>query len=134
MYDSIPSLERVIQVLTRRLCADTIDSPQEHAAIAAREANAYFDPRCVAPPSPEYTEHARLDAHAPPIRAMAGLMGHTPQYGVRMDGAQPRFQSLSFEGEESALAPPPEYAHIGGRNMQRITSNVPSPSGSPRLI
>lgn len=109
-------------------------SAEEHAAIAAREANAYFDPRSVAPPSPEYTEHARLDA--PPNRAMAGNIGDSPQYSVRTSGAQPRFQSLSFEGEEAALAlaPPPEYAHIGGRNRQRVTSNVPSPLGSPRLI
>lgn len=104
-------------------------SAEEQAAIAAREANAYFDPRSVAPPSPQYTERARLDG--PPSRAMAGVMGDNPQHSVRMNRAQQRFQSLSFEGEEAAVAPPPDYEHIGG-GRRRSTSNVPSPSRSPR--
>lgn len=118
-----------ISFLTRRLCADIDHPPQEQAAIAAREANAYFDPRSVAPPSPQYTERARLDG--PPSRAMAGVMGDNPQHSVRMNRAQQRFQSLSFEGEEAAVAPPPDYEHIGG-GRRRSTSNVPSPSRSPR--
>ena len=63
-------------------------------------------------------------------------MGDAPQHSVRMYDAQPRFQSLSFEGEETALAlaPPPEYANIEGRSRQRIMSNVPRALGSPRLI
>ncbi|CAF9940593.1 MAG: hypothetical protein ALECFALPRED_008766 [Alectoria fallacina] len=107
-------------------------SAEEHAAIAAREANAYFDPRSVAPPSPEYTEHALLNTL--PNRAMAEIMGGSPQCSVRTNGAQPRFQSLSFEGEEEASAPPPEYTHYGGRNTQRVRSSVPGPLASPRLI
>lgn len=63
---------------------------------------------------------------------MVGSSGDSPQFSVRMYGAQPRFQSLSFEGEEVALAPPPDYADIAGRTRQRTTSNTPSPLGSPR--
>lgn len=107
-------------------------SAEEQAAIVAREANAFFDPRSVAPPSPEYTEHAQLDA--PPNSPIAGGVGDSPQFGLRMNRAQPRFQSLSFEGEELTLAPPPEYNNIGGGNRQRIMSNVPSPSGLRRSM
>ena len=104
-------------------------SLQEQAAIAAREANAYWDPRSVASPAPEYTEHASQDT---PPRAMAGIMGNNEGRRVR---AQQRFQSLSFEGEEAALAPPPpEYARIGGGSRQGIVSNATGPPASPRSI
>ena len=124
---SNPPLKASYRIFPCRLRADTDHSPQEHAAIAAREANAYFDPRSVAPPVPQYTEHAQLGAS--PNRAMAGVLGGSPQPGVRTNSAQPRFQSLSFEGEE--MAPPPEYAPMDGRS--RVTNNVPSPGVSPRL-
>ena len=106
-------------------------SPQEQAAIAAREANAYWDPRSVASPAPQYTEHASQDT---PSRARAGIMGNNEGRRVR---AQQRFQSLSFEDEEAVLAPPPpppDYARTGGGSRQGIVSNATSPPASPRSI
>lgn len=108
---------------------------EEANAIASREANDIFNPRSVAPPSLQFTEQAQLDTPPSPIlgwthRAeLSQLSGRpNPEYSVRTNGAQQRFQSLSFETEEAseaAMAPPPGYsAFVGARN--RISSNVPS--------
>ncbi len=114
-------------------------SAEEAAAIASREANAFFNPRSIAPPSPEYRERAQLQflASDPPPSPGEGYThrqelshldnGPTPEYTVRMNGAQQRFQSLSFENEEAALAPPPGYSFSSISNGgARIASNVPS--------
>ena len=110
--------------ITRISHANTGGSWQEQSAIAAREADAYFDPPNVASPAPEYTERASPDSRT------AGVTGNSRN--VRMDRTRQRFQSLSFEGEEGLPAPPPEYAEMGGGNRQRVSSNVPSPQSSPR--
>lgn len=48
-----------VQVSSERNAnAQPLISPEEAQAIAAREADGYFSPRSVAPPSPEYTERA----------------------------------------------------------------------------
>ena len=53
----------------------------------------------------------------------------SPAYSVRMIGTQQRFQSLSFENEENALAPPPGYERVGRpRQSQRGSSNTPTAS------
>ena len=108
-------------------------SANEANAIASREANAFFNPRSVAPPSPELTERAQLDAPPRPgpgwtHRADLSRLSQrrSPEDSVRMNSAQQRFQSLSFENEEreeTALAPPPGYSAFGNRN--RVQSNVP---------
>ena len=118
--------------------AEPAISAEEANAIAARQANEFFNPRNIAPPIPEYTEQAQLgDAppnpgpdytHRAPSVSIDG--GPSPQYSVRMMGAQPRFQSLSFEGEEAALAPPPDYSAYPGRNRERNPSTVPPSSPS----
>ncbi len=113
-------------------------SADEASAIAFREANDIFSPRSVAPPSLQFVEQAQLDTPPSPgpgwtHRAqLSQLSGHPiPEYSVRMNGAQQRFQSLSFENEEAseaAMAPPPGYsAFVGARN--RVSSNVPGPRG-----
>ena len=114
-------------------------SAEEATAIAAREANAFFNPRSIAPPIPEYRERAQLQflPSDPPPSPGEGYthrqeLSHldnrpTPDYTVRMNGAQQRFQSLSFENEEAALAPPPDYSFSSISNGgARIASNVPS--------
>ena len=122
-------------------------SAEEATAIASRQANAFFDPRSIAPPSPEYRERAQLQfvsADAPPSPGEGYThrqdLSHlntrpAPEYTVRMNGAQQRFQSLSFENEEAALAPPPEYSHssiLSGAT--RIASSVASPQPRPNRI
>jgi len=113
---------------------------EEVNAIVSREANDFFNPRSVAHPSPQYTERAQFPwrEDAPPSpgpgyshrEALSAVEGRTsPQYAVRMNGNQQRFQSLSFENEEAALAPPPDYSAVGGRNRERIATSTPSPSG-----
>lgn len=124
-------------------------SAEEANPLASREATDIFNPRSVAPPSPHFIEQAQLESPPSPgpgwmYRAEpAQLSGYSsPEISVRMNGAQQRFQSLSFESEEAgeaAMAPPPGYsAFIGARN--RISSNVPGHLGladannrSPRL-
>lgn len=124
-------------------------SAEEANALAFREANDIFNPRSVAPPSPQFIEQAQLDPPQSPDlgrtqRAeLAQLSGRTsPEISVRMNGAQQRFQSLSFENEEAseaAMAPPPGYsAFVGARN--RVSTNFPGQLGqadannrSPRL-
>ena len=114
-------------------------SADEANAIAARETNSFFDPRSVAPPSPELTERAHLDTPPSPGPGWTHRTGSSnpsgrssPEYSVRMIGAQQRFQSLTFEDEESgegrqeaAMAQPPEYSTFGGGRVRR-RSNVPS--------
>ncbi|MCJ1457065.1 hypothetical protein MMC28_007431 [Mycoblastus sanguinarius] len=114
-------------------------SVEEANAIASREANYFFEPRSIAPPSPEYTEQAQLAQTEPPPSPGPAYSHReqlvdiaeqpTPQYSVRPNHAQQRFQSLSFENEEAALAPPPEYSSFGGRNRGRVATNVRSPTG-----
>lgn len=112
----------------------------EANAIADREANNFFSPRSIAPPSPEYTEVAQFPSPetAPPSpgpgyshrETLSAIEGRAaPQYAVRMNGTQQRFQSLSFENEEAVLAPPPDYSAIGGRNRERIDTSMPLPMG-----
>ena len=122
-------------------------SAEEANAIASREASDFFNPRSIAPPSPEFTEQADLDA--PPCpgpgwthRSNLSQLNDrpAPEYSVRMDGAQQRFQSLSFENEEQAeareeeaLAPPPEYSTFGARSRTRVHSSLPVQRGQIRL-
>ena len=120
-------------------------SADEANAIASREANDFFNPRSVAPPSPEFTELAQLDAPPSPgpgwthRSALSTLSnGPSPEYTMRMNVAQQRFQSLSFENEErgdereqAALAPPPGYSALSSRGT--IQSNVPSQLGQVRV-
>ena len=114
-------------------------SAEEATAIASREANAFFNPRSIAPPSPEYRERGPLHflSSNPPPSPGEGYthrqdLSHldntpSPEYTVRMDGVQERFQSLSFENEEAALAPPPDYSSSSISNGgTRIASNVAS--------
>ena len=54
--------------------------------------------------------------------------------GGSLANARQRFQSLSFEDEETAPAPPPEYARASRGGSQRVSSNVASPPVSPRLV
>ena len=98
-------------------------SPEEATAIASREANTFFNPRSIAPPSPEYRERAHFQfppSEAPPSpgegythrQDLSNLNDRpNPEFAVRMNGAQQRFQSLSFENEEAALAAPPDYSY-----------------------
>lgn len=120
--------------------AHPVITADEANAIAARETNNFFSPRSIAPPSPEYTEVAQFPRHedAPPSlgpgyshrEALSAVEGRpAPQYAVRMNGGQQRFQSLSFENEEAVLAPPPDYSAVGGRNMERIATSVALPLG-----
>jgi len=120
-------------------------SADESDAIASREANDFFTPRSMAPPSPQLTEQAQLGAppspgpgwtHRADLSQLAGRP--SPEYGMRGHNAQQRFQSLSFENEErieereeEVLAPPPGYSAFGGRN--RVQSNVPSQLGQVRM-
>ena len=114
-------------------------SVEEAIAIASREANAFFNPRSIAPPSPEYRERAQLQfnpSDAPPSPGEGYThrqdLSHlndrpNPEYTVRMNGAQQRFQSLSFENEEAALAPPPDYSYSSISNSgPRIASSAAS--------
>ena len=115
---------------------------QEANAIT-REANAFFDPRGIAPPSPEYTEiaYSQIQDDAPPspgpgyshrpsiAEATEGRRGS--QQSIRMNRTQQRFQSLSFEDEEAALAPPPDYSAIEGRNRERISTSASVPMSPP---
>lgn len=114
-------------------------SAEEATAIASREVNAFFNPRSIAPPSPEYRERAQLQflpSDAPPSPGEGYThrqdLSHlntrpSPEYTVRMNGAQQRFQSLSFENEEAALAPPPDYSYSSISNGgPRIASSVAS--------
>lgn len=110
-------------------------SAEEANAIASREANAFFDPRSIAPPSAEYIGRAQLvPQDAPPSPGAGYTHRHSfgqlpqrpaPEYTVRMQAAQQRSLSLSFENEEAALAPPPCYASSGGRNVGRLVSSAP---------
>ena len=78
------------------------------------------------PPSVEYIGRAQLvPQDAPPSPGAGYTHRHSfgqlpqrpaPEYTVRMQAAQQRSLSLSFEDEEAALAPPPRYASSGGRN------------------
>ena len=109
-------------------------SAEEADAITSREADNFFNPRSVAPPSPNVTERAQLDAPPCPGPGWSHRESPTPEYSVRMNSVQQRFQSLSFENEErieergeEALAPPPGYSAFDGRN--RIQSNVPRQRG-----
>ena len=96
-------------------------SADEANAIASQEANAYLNPRSIAPPSPRYRERAQIFPLEPPPSPGAGYthregssrLENWPisQYTFRMNAAQQRFQSLSFENEEAALAPPPDYSY-----------------------
>ena len=114
-------------------------SAEEATAIASREVNAFFDPRSIAPPSPEYRERAQFQSNpsdAPPSPGEGYThrqdLSHlndrpNPEYTVRMNGAQQRFQSLSFENEEAALAPPPDYSYSSISNGgPRIASSAAS--------
>ena len=107
------------QILTHRSCAKIGDFPQEQAAIAARQTDAYFDPASIASSSPQHTGNAQLDT--PPNRATTGAMGDSPEHGVRLGGAHQRFRSLQFEGEEGML---PGYADNGIRNSESVTNDV----------
>ena len=123
--------------------AQPVISAEEANAIASREANSYFNPRSVAPPSSEYVERAQLSQPGTPPSLGAGYthredLAHlsqppSPEYTVRMQGAQQRFQSLDSENEEAALAAPPDYANIGARNAGRFASNVPAHTGHRRI-
>ena len=124
----------------------TISAEEAHA-IASREASDFFNPRSIAPPSPELTEQAELDAPPSPgpgwtHRANLAQLNDrpAPEYSVRINGAQQRFQSLSFENEEQAeareeeaLAPPPGYSTFGASSRNRVQSNVPAQRGQIRL-
>ena len=80
-------------------------SEEEAAAIAAREADGYFVPRSVAPPSPEYTEHE-------------------PQW-QRLQGTSRGFQASSNQFRRASMARaldrgydsdnPPEYQSVNRR-------------------
>ena len=79
-------------------------SDQEAAAIARRESLGYFEPRSVAPPSPEYTERAVLtsiDEHAQQHMSerhnsvSAAPPGYTSVMAGRSHRMQPRAQSVS---------------------------------------
>ncbi|KAL2042171.1 hypothetical protein N7G274_005359 [Stereocaulon virgatum] len=110
-------------------------SAEEANAIASREASLYFEPRTIAPPSAEYIDRAQLIPQDAPPSADAGYthqrsFGQLPEhsaseYTVRMQAAQQRSLSLSFESERAALAPPPAYASSGGRTMGRSISSAP---------
>ncbi|KAL6713954.1 hypothetical protein ACLMJK_008448 [Lecanora helva] len=122
-------------------------SAEEANAIASREANDFFSPRNVAPPNPELTEQAQLDAPPSPGPGwthrtdLSHLQNRPiPEYSVRMNGTQQRFQSLCFENEEresereeEALAPPPGYSTFGGSSRNRVQSNVPIQHDRARL-
>ena len=114
-------------------------SAEEATAIALRQANDFFNPRSIAPPSPEYRERAQLQflQSDPPPSPGEGYthrqdLSHlndrpSPEYSVRTNGAQQRFQSLSFENEEAALAPPPDYSYSSiSSGGARIASSVAS--------
>ena len=114
-------------------------SAEEATAIASRQANDFFNPRSIAPPSPEYRERAQLQflPSDPPPSPGEGYthrqdLSHlndrpSPEYSVRMNGAQQRFQSLSFENEEAALAPPPDYSYSSiSSGGARVASSVAS--------
>ena len=122
-------------------------SAEEATAIASRQANAFFDPRSIAPPSPDSRERAQLQLipSEPPPSPGEGYthrqdLSHlntrpTPEYTTRMNGAQQRFQSLSFDDEEAALAPPPDYSSSSISNgAARIASSVASPQPRPNRI
>ena len=112
-------------------------SIDEANAIASRQAIDFFHPRSVAPPSPQFTERAQLDAppspgpgwtHRSPLTTLTNRP--SPENTVRMNSAQQRFQSLSFENEnpgegreQAALEPPPGYSAFGS-SRGRIQSNV----------
>ena len=114
-------------------------SAEEATAIASREANTFFNPRSIAPPSPEYRERAQFQftPSEPPPSPGEGYthrqdLSHlndrpNPEYAVRMNGAQQRFQSLSFENEEAALAAPPNYSYSSISNGgPRVANGVAS--------
>lgn len=110
-------------------------NPHQRTPISPHEAdtddaNEFFRPRSVAPPIQEYTEHAQLT----PSPSLTAIDAPTPGYRVRMNAVQPRYQSLSFENEEAALAPPPEYASVIGRSRGRVSSDVSSPLSSLRQV
>ena len=123
-------------------------SAEEANAIAARDANDFFSPRSVAPPDAQFTEQAELSAPPSPgpgwthREALSRLDGRpSPEYRVRMNAAQQRFQSLSFEDEEhggsrdeEAMAPPPGYSAFGSGGRSRVQSNVPGHLGQVRMM
>ena len=140
---------------------------QEAEAIHSQEVDEIFQPRNIAPPTPDLTERSNLMGTSrssprvtfsnresiaeeggewkPPNSSsqLAGLgiaprlsgeevppspgpgYSHRPSleqprsYSVRMIGTQQRFQSLSFENEEEALAPPPGYSRMSARTTAR---------------
>ena len=119
----------------------SIAEQQAEAAAAASEAVDFFNPRSVAPPSPEYTERAQL----------ASIPGATPEYGERSQSVslapaspqyteQPRSASFSPVTREYAElvrslpaqryenAPPPEYSFSSGR-YHRIRMEFAGPMG-----
>lgn len=112
-------------------------SAEEATAIASREANVFFDPRSIAPPSPAYRERAQFQfnpSDAPPSPGEGYThrqdLSHlndrpSPEFAVRMNGAQQRFQSLSFENEEAAPAPPPDYSYSSISNRGSMTASSP---------
>ena len=80
-------------------------SDEEAAAIAAREANGYFQPRSIAPPSPEYTENeprlARMQMPGPEYPP-------SPEYGEHRQLVG-RFDR-DYDSDHLEDAPPPGYS------------------------
>ena len=119
--------------------AQPAPSADEASAITSREADGFFVPRNMAPPNPDYVRQTRTGQIDTPPSPGPGYSHRgslaerieepSPEYSVQQNGRQQRFQSLSFEDEEGALAPPPEYSSLGGRATERVATNVPSASG-----
>ncbi|SLM36827.1 Bul1, N-terminal [Lasallia pustulata] len=87
---SIMHLKVPVQVSSERNAnAQPLISPEEARAIAARDADGYFVPRSVAPPSPEYTERAELVRPAPQVTNLAmESAAQPPEYAFLGSHAQ----------------------------------------------
>ena len=131
MSDPTLHLKLPVQISSEgRAHEQTRFSAEEANAITSREVNEFFNPRSVAPPSPKLTERAPLSAPPSPGPGYTHRLEslhegrRSTQYGIRRNGAQQRFQSLSFEDEEiqenteAAMAAPPGYSTFGARNRR----------------
>ncbi|KAL8838376.1 MAG: hypothetical protein Q9170_002136 [Blastenia crenularia] len=126
--DPTMHLKLPIQISAEGSGADTRPSisEDEAQAIARREGADFWHPRSIAPPSPEYTEQARLSSVAPPspdyVESPLGSERRRsiPEH-LRAGSTSNIGQSIGGLRAEESLPPPDYSVHTSGR------PNVSSP-------
>ncbi|KAI9719306.1 MAG: hypothetical protein M1812_003636 [Candelaria pacifica] len=104
MTDPTIQLKLPLQIsAARSLSATPIISASEQEAIAAREAEHYFEPRSIAPPSPEYVENIDTREEQAPL-------------------------PLDQTSAAAPSAPPPGYSFFAGAS-HGVPVRIPSPLG-----